>query len=444
MIVPTTVAALGLLVVWGRNGWLMPIASVFGVSPRALEIYGLPGILLGHVFFNAPLMMRIFLSALDGIPEQHWRLAAQLGMRSKDVFRLIEWPVLRTVLPGAAALVFLLCFTSFAMVLMLGGGPSANTLEVSIYEAVRFDFDLALAAKLSVWQMMLCALVLIVLSMHKTHWLQGRAHPTPALRLDANTTGARVADTTAITLYLLLVLLPLAAIAYRGFNTSLLTLWYEASFIRALSTSVTIALLSALITVLLAWLVAETRRTLLAPSRLAGARWAVLVVACIDTTTTLYLALPAIVIGTGFFLLLRGVADPFTIAPVLVIGANVLLSLPFALRLLQGRLITLARDHDRLCASLAISGWNRLRVVELPAMRRELSFAAGLTAALSMGDLGVIALFGSNHFQTLPWLLYQTMNRYRADEAGAMALLLLLTSTALFAGFDALGRKRKC
>jgi len=77
-------------------------------------------------------------------------------------------------------------------------------------------------------------------------------------------------------------------------------------------------------------------------------------------------------------------------------------------------------------------------------MRRELGFAAGLTAALSMGDLGVIALFGSNQFQTLPWLLYQTMIRYRADEAAAMALVLLLLGIGLFAAFDLLSRRRQC
>ncbi|MDH3662752.1 MAG: hypothetical protein OEU92_22445 [Alphaproteobacteria bacterium] len=111
---------------------------------------------------------------------------------------------------------------------------------------------------------------------------------------------------------------------------------------------------------------------------------------------------------------------------------------------LQGRLAQLARSHDLLCASLGIRRWNRLRLVELPAMRRELGFAAGLTAALSMGDLGVIALFGSNQFQTLPWLLYQTMIRYRADEAAAMALVLLLLGIGLFAAFDLLSRRRQC
>ena len=444
MVVPTTVAALGLLAVWGRHGWIAPAASALGLAPRTLEIYGLPGILLGHVFFNAPLMMRIFLTGLEGIPEQHWRLAAQFGMRSTDIFRLIEWPVLRTILPGAAGLVFLLCFTSFAMVLMLGGGPAASTLEVSIYAAVRFDFDLGLAARLSLWQMAICLFVLLALSAGRTEWPRTEGNPIPALRLDAASLGSKVSDSLALVIYLALIALPLLIVLLRGVNPALLDLWWQASFIRALLSSLSIALASALLTLLIAWLIAEARRTLMVESRLGGAgpaRWSA---AVIDGITTLYLALPAIVFGTGAFLLLRGLADPFLMAPFLVIAANVLLALPFALRVLQGRLAQLARNHDLLCASLGINRWNRLRLVELPAMRRELGFAGGLAAALSMGDLGVIALFGSNQFQTLPWLLYQTMNRYRADEAAAMALVLLLLGIGLFAAFDLLSRERRC
>ncbi len=444
MVVPTTVAALGLLAVWGRQGWVLPAAEALGLAPRALEIYGLSGILLGHVFFNAPLMMRIFLAALEGVPEQHWRLAAQLGMRSADIFRLIEWPVLRTALPGAAGLVFLLCFTSFALVLMLGGGPAASTLEVSIYAAVRFDFDLGLAARLSLWQMAICLLVLLTLSAGRTDWPRTQGDPTPALRLDAGRLGPRLADGLALTVYLVLIVLPLLMILLRGVNPALLGLWRDDTFLGALGSSLAIALTSSLLTLLIAWLIAEARRTLTVESRLGGRGAARGLAAMLDGMTTLYLALPAIVFGTGAFLLARNLADPFTLTPFLVIAANVLLALPFALRVLQGRLTQLARSHDLLCASLGIRRWHRLRLVELPAMKRELGFAGGLAAALSMGDLGVIALFGNNQFQTLPWLLYQTMNRYRADEAAAIALMLLLLALGLFAAFELLGRVRRC
>ena len=112
-----------------------------------------------------------------------------------------------------------------------------------------------------------------------------------------------------------------------------------------------------------------------------------------------------------------------------------LVALPFAYRVIQGKMAMLARSQDRLCASLDLRGWRRFRLVTFPALAPELGFAAGLSAALSLGDMTIIALFGSQHFQTLPWLLYQTMARYRAEDAAALALLLFVLTLLLFGVF---------
>src|SRR5690606_21230184 len=94
----------------------------------------------------------------------HWRLSTQLGMGAMASFRFIEGPVLRSVLPGVAGLVFMLCVTSFTIVLTLGGGPRATTLEVAIYQALRFDFDPPRAVVLTMDQLALTALMLWILT----------------------------------------------------------------------------------------------------------------------------------------------------------------------------------------------------------------------------------------------------------------------------------------
>jgi len=76
----------------------------------------------------------------------------------------------------------------------------------------------------------------------------------------------------------------------------------------------------------------------------------------------------------------------------------------------------------------------------VPRLRRPLGFAAGLTAALSMGDLGVIALFADPDRATLPLKVYQLMGAYRMEQAAGGALLLLLLSLTLFWVFDRGGR----
>ena len=58
----------------------------------------------------------------------------------------------------------MLCITSFTIVLTLGGGPAATTLEVAIYQALRFDFDPARAVTFTLLQIALTAIVMFVLT----------------------------------------------------------------------------------------------------------------------------------------------------------------------------------------------------------------------------------------------------------------------------------------
>ncbi len=99
---------------------------------------------------------RLLLQSLEQIPGEQRQLAAQLGMRGWSFFRFVEWPWLRRQIPAVAALIFMLCFASFATVLSLGGGPQATTIELAIYQALSFDFDPARAAMLALIQMLCC------------------------------------------------------------------------------------------------------------------------------------------------------------------------------------------------------------------------------------------------------------------------------------------------
>src|SRR4029079_9362267 len=95
---PAIVVILGIVAVYGRTGWLSHLLG------QPLNIYGLTGILLAHVFFNLPLAARLILQQLDGIAPESFRLAAQLDFTAMARFRLIEWPQTRASLAGIASL----------------------------------------------------------------------------------------------------------------------------------------------------------------------------------------------------------------------------------------------------------------------------------------------------------------------------------------------------
>ena len=124
-----------------------------------------------------------------------------------------------------------------------------------------------------------------------------------------------------------------------------------------------------------------------------------------DTGAGFVLVVPPIVIGAGWFLLLRHGGDVFAVAPVMVVAVNAVMAMPFAIRAIRPAHDAASERHERLCAQLGISGWNRLRLIDWPSLRRPLATAFAFAMALSLGDLGVIALFGSDAVQTLPYLL---------------------------------------
>ena len=116
LVLPQIVAALASVAVFGQNGWFAALTDELQVGWPS--IYGLGGILLAHVFFNMPLAVRIFDQALQSMPPEYDKMAAQLGLRGFHRFWLVEAVVIRNNIGGVANLIILLCATSFTIVLM--------------------------------------------------------------------------------------------------------------------------------------------------------------------------------------------------------------------------------------------------------------------------------------------------------------------------------------
>lgn len=371
LILPVLVAVFGILSVYGRQGWLATLCQSLGLE-WTFSPYGLQGILLAHVFFNLPMASRLLLQALENIPGEQRQLAAQLGMRSWHFFRFVEWPWLRRQIPPVAALIFMLCFASFATVLSLGGGPQATTIELAIYQALSYDYDPARAAMLALLQMVCClGLVLLSQRLSKaiapgTTLLQGWRDPDDRLH-------SRICDTVLIVLALLLLLPPLLAVIVDGVNRQL-------------------------------------------PE----------------------------VLATGFFLLLNNTIGLPQSADGIVIFTNALMAIPYALKVLENPMRDITARYSMLCQSLGIEGWSRLKVVELRALKRPLAQALAFACVLSIGDFGVVALFGNDDFRTLPFYLYQQIGSYRSQDGAVTALILLLLCFLLFTVIEKLpGRNVK-
>ncbi len=418
-ILPVIVAIMGLISVFGRNGALNEGLRALGLPE--IGIYGWQGVILAHVFFNLPLSVRLILQGWQAIPSERFRLASSLGFAPADIARHLERPMLRAALPGVWLAVFLVCLTSFTVALALGGGPRATTVELAIYQAFRFDFDLGRAATLGLVQIALCVAALMV-----ARWIAIPAAFGAGMDERQGPTGPRgwrvAADAAVIALAAGFLLWPLVAVMAVGVPRLPML---EADIWWAAGRSVVMAVISALLAVVLCLTLALTI------ARGAG-RWT-------EAAGMLPLIASPLVLGTGLFILLRDVASPQQMALPVTVAINAAMALPFGLRALIPAARSLQDDFGHLAASLDLRGWARLRYLTLPRLARPLGFAGGLAAALAMGDLGVITLFASDQ-PTLPLKLYQLMNSYRMADAAGAAVLLMALSFGLFWIFDKGGR----
>lgn len=412
LVVPAVVAVMGVVSVYGSGGWI----------PLGKSLYGLNGILLAHVFFNLPLAVRLLLPQWQSIPEHHWQLGDQLGMSSWQRWRYLEWPALREALPGVMLLVFMLCLTSFAVVLTLGGGPKSTTLEVAIYQSLRFGFNPARAVVLALLQLMLCMLVAAV-----TLKLQRLPEVEITLTIDSRPQGRlqKPFDMALILAATIYVGLPLSSMLVDAFSGPLLQIVSSNYLWQSIGKTLFIGLSAALMSVTAGWFLLQYSASLAQAGQTSRAR-------LIDLAGSIVYVVPPLVIGTGMFVLLSSHVDVFNWVYPIVITINALMGLPFVIRCLGPAMRQNHARYHQLCQSLDLQGWNRFRYLEWPLLRRPLGLAAALVAALAMGDLGIIALFGTPETATLALVIYQQLGAYLIPHATVTALVLLLLCLGVF------------
>lgn len=425
-VAPAIVVVFGMVAVYGRQGYANSLLGWTGLSLPS--IYGLHGIVTAHVLLNVPFIARALLVAFGREPAERSRLALALGFAPRDMFELLDWPVLRRELPGLAVLTFLLCFTSFAIVLALGGGPANATLEVAIYEALRVEADFARASTLAGVQLVLSMGLVVLLAATQVPLARSEVGAGRHLsRPDAAFFRLRLFDAAIVSLAVLFVAPPLLSVL-EGISALPMLVGGEAMI--GLRNSVLLALAAGALATMLALLLALAARP---PISVQQSAWRTRLP---ELVAFALLGLPPMAFVAGLYVLVRGWAAPEMLGFVLVPLVNALMALPFAWRLLAPAVQASQERHGRLATSLGLTGLARLKLVDAPALRPPALASFALGAALSFGDYGVITLFGGGNLVTLPSLLAERLGSYRMQEAAAFALLLVSGAALLAYGAD--------
>ncbi|AUI67201.1 MULTISPECIES: thiamine/thiamine pyrophosphate ABC transporter permease ThiP [Glaesserella] len=418
---PALVVIFALIGVWGNSGWFSQLWQAVGLS-WDFSLYGLQGIVLAHLFLNIPLVAKYCLEGLQLIPSQKHQLASQLNLSAWHYFRIVELPMLKGILPYAYATVFLLCFTSFPIVLMLGGGPKYSTLEVAIYQAVTFEFDFAKAVMLIGVQILVgIGLQLLMDWVSRLNFQQTKGKAVSIELWTPMPKGVQKWLLQAVLFgAIFIILIPIANLIWTALSVSQLgerlaspLLW------QAVGYSLLLSVIASLFVIALAYLIAlETRQLAYRQQKIKQSILAGL--------STYPLILPIFMLAVGLFLLLMNVELKTWQLMLLVGVCNGLVLLPYVYRLLFSAMWEALISHDKLARSLGLTGLRRWWIVEKNYLIRLLVNAFALSMSASLGNFSVIAFFGNPDFSTLPYLLYQQLGSYRTEDASVTALMLML------------------
>jgi thiamine transport system permease protein len=443
-ILPTVVAAAGFNALLGPRGWVnLGLMSLLGLQEAPIHILNTLGaILLAHVFYNTSVMARVVGSAWAGQDAHLEQAARMLGASGWRVFREVTLPLLRPALTSALLLVFLFNFSSFGVILMLGG-PRFATLEVEIYTQALHMLNLPLAGLLSLIQLGFTLLI----SAFSGRLGSGGAAVLPDLRQEGSHTPKgwpEIVFVWGLSLTLVVLLAsPLAALVARSlwvsspgggmhigldFYTALFTNRLGGVFYVAPVVAVRNSLVYAGATVAISLTLGLAATAALRQKYHSGSQPS-MIQQLYQALVMLPLGASAVTLGLGFVVVFNHppllLARSGWIIPV----AHSLVAMPFVVRTLQPAWEAIPRAMGEVSATLGANPWRAFWEVTLPLLSRPLLVAAMFAFAISLGEFGASSFLARPDFPTLPVAVFRYLaqpGEINYGQALAMANILLL------------------
>ncbi|MCX6018653.1 MAG: iron ABC transporter permease [Chloroflexi bacterium] len=407
------------------------VAAAFIALLGPALIGTLGAILLAHVFYNVSVVIRVVGAWWSSVDPQIEEAALVDGA---DAWARLRWVTLPLALPSivaAAALIFLFTFSSFGVVLMLGGMQHA-TLEVSIYRQTAQLLRLDVAASLALLQM----LVTLLLGALSTHLQNDALQENSGLDLRrAPRRPAEYALTFAVRAGItLLIGLPLTALVHRSLAADGDPLRYYAALsanvrgsfffvppsqavLNSLAFAAATMLLVAALGLPLAYALARRSHT----SRIGE----VLLLLPVGTS--------AITLGLGFFVAFDRPPLDLRASPLLLPIAHTMIALPFFVRTLLPALRAFDVSLREAAAVEGASAWRIFCSIDMPLLAPTLAAAAVFAFSISLGEFGAALLLARPEFPTVPIAIFRYLGQPGAlnyGQAMAMSTLLMLLTMA--------------
>jgi len=438
-VLPTVVTAVAFMALIGRRGLVnLALMGLFGLAEPPIDIEGtLAIILVVHVFYNYAVALRIISSFWANQNPRMEEAARVLGCRGWRMWWEIRLPLLRPAILAAAVLVFVFTFTSFGVVLLLGG--RYTTLEVEIYRQAVSYFDLPVAAALSLVQIgLMFAMMLVYTRLQQRLALDLQSVKRVAQR-PANA-GQWALVMANVVLMIVLLFAPLAALVLRsvtigsdGFTLShylhlnenqrgsVLFVPPAEAIYNSVAFAAATTLLSLLLGILTAYLLASRASRLL--------RW-------LDPLFMLPLATSAVTLGFGFIIALDEPPLNLRTSIVLIPLAHTLVAMPFVVRSVLPALRAIPPSLGEAAQVLGAPPLTVWRLIDLPLISRGILVGATFAFTVSMGEFGASLFIARPDTPTIPVVIFRLLGQPGSTNYGqalATSVILMLVCAMSFA-----------
>ena len=452
-VLPSIIVVLGFVIFFGNNGVLnRAFMGAFNLENPPLKIlYSMKAIILAHTFYNFPICILLVSAVWSRINPNLEKAALSLGARGGRLFTNILLPQIMPGILAASALIFIFCFTSFAVILVLGGGPKYTTIEVTIYRLAKVSLDLKAGSALAIIESVLSILFMYI-------YIKFQQKVSFAEKVNLQYERKKLASILRspygilavlyIIITFLLIIAPMLAVIGRSFmgrsdwtgRTSFTLEWYKRIFTDIETGSIAIPYLSVIknslffgLTTVLFSLPLGTAIAYITTRKNFRGR------GVLETVTMLPLGISSIILGLGYIKAYQTFPLDITGKWYAIAFAHTIIAYPFVIRSVTAVFRKINPRLIQAALSLGATPWKAFWRVELPLIKSGIIAGATFAFAISIGEINATLMLYNPNLTTLPVAIYRLISSYNYFGACALGTILMVICFLVFLLIDKIG-----
>jgi iron(III) transport system permease protein len=417
MLIPSISHGMGLVVLFGANGFLTNLLHLGG------SIYGFGGIVTGSVLYSFPVAFLMISDVLRYEDATPYEAADVLGIPKLRQFTAITLPYLRKPMIAAVFTVFTLIVTDYGVPLMIGG--QCITLPVMMYQDVVGLLDFGKGSVIGLVLLVPALIAFVIDLINRDRGNAGFVLKAFALRRNLRRDIFAVLVSVLVGLF---VLLPIGAFVVLTFvshypNDLTLTLGNISRafgmkagtyLLNSLIIATAVALIGCTVSFVVAYFTARTRGRL---SR------------TLHLFSIVSLAIPGLVLGLSFVLFFKGTLLYGTLAILVLANMMHFFSSPYLM--IYNTLGKLNANFEAVGASLGVSRAAIVRDVLLPQSRLTLVEMFTYFFVNSMMTISAVSFLANSATRPISLMIPSFEATMMLECAAFVSLLILAVNLAL-------------